>query len=99
MDDDEMGRALGEIFQTLIDDGWELPIHITALASNGLRLLGSYEQTKEGTCDFKTSASYFPLGKGMQLPINVMAVNKEGEAVRVLLSHKGQKIEFTFSEN
>ena len=101
VDMSDLARNLAKIIQELIDRGWQSPICFAALGTNGFVQTGAYaidEEAQQWT--FQNGLSQMPADEeDIRLPINIMLVNTEGEAVRVVLSSKNDKLEYRFSEN
>lgn len=81
-----------EILRTLLDKGFQLPIYWVAVGINGSILAAQYEASgdKDLTCNFLIE--HCPSGT-VQFPINMMFVDSQGQAARVLI--KGpDKVEY-----
>lgn len=75
----------GVSIQQLLDAGFELPIHFAAVSANGSVVAGTYHTSPEdGTFDYQITAETMKQ-EGMTSPINIMYVDRRGEAALVVL--------------
>jgi hypothetical protein len=76
-------KVLGEIIQKLLEDNFELPIHSVIVGINGSILVGRYESSDGENLIFTPLIDHCPSGM-VKLPVNIMFVDAQGEAARVL---------------
>lgn len=75
-------EALGAMLQ----NGFELPIHVAVVAVNGSMMFATYSDSGGDTLDCDVTANHI-VGPGLTLPINVMFVDSRGEAARVIIEN------------
>jgi hypothetical protein len=79
----EMVEALSDALQQLLEQGFEVPIHLAVIAKNGASMSGTYSLIGS---DLKFK-SHHQQGGGFMLPINIMLVDSRGEAARLLIGN------------
>lgn len=78
-------KAFGEIIQQLVARGWEMPVYVASIGSNGGSIIAVYEPPdsgRAGGCRFIAQALK---PEGIKYPINTLWVNSKGDGVRVVL--------------
>jgi hypothetical protein len=71
--------------QQLLDGGFEMPIHFAAVGTNGSVVAGTYRSSPNGRgfdCRITVEAAK---PEGLTAPINIMYVDRKGEAALVVL--------------
>ena len=65
-----------------------LPLHLCAVSVNGAVLVVRYSESEEDedSIDAEVVVQHYP-DAGVQLPINMMITDADGDAARVLLVH------------
>jgi hypothetical protein len=81
----ELTLQMGEVLETLIDRGFVPPIYVAALSHNGSALCFVYDASPSGAGLEASVLCHHFAGRMMAMPINVMFVDKRGEATRVVL--------------
>lgn len=79
-----LGEGLAEVLSTLLEHGFEPPIHVGVVSRNGCAMWFVYVANEQGSLDAKMLAEFAP-HVTMTLPINIMLVDACGEAARVVL--------------
>jgi hypothetical protein len=71
----------------LLDSGFEMPIHFAAVGTNGAVVAGTYRETDHGR-SFECQITVQTMKpEGLTAPVNVMYVDRRGEAALVVLRH------------
>jgi hypothetical protein len=75
----------GASIRQLLDAGFEMPIHFAAVGANGSVVAGTYRASPQGRgCDCQITVQ--PLKpEGLTSPVNIMYVDRRGEAALVVL--------------
>ena len=74
--------------QQLIDQGFEMPIHFAAIGINGSVVTGTYRRSRRnGGFDCQITAR--TKDNSLTPPVNIMYVDRKGEAALVGISPKG----------
>jgi hypothetical protein len=83
----EVTQAIAQALETLIHKkGFEVPIYMAAIGSNGYTYAIKYQQETEGTAlESKELAEYAPDEEGARFPINMLFVDCQGNGARVLV--------------
>jgi hypothetical protein len=77
-----------------IQEGFELPFYLVAVAVNGSMLYGRYyPATDRGGLECEVLSKLF-VDEFFQVPVNMMLVDSTGQAARVLLT-KDEELAFT----
>ena len=81
----------GASVQQLLDRGFEMPIHFAAVGTNGSILAGTFAFASTGPgfdCTITVDAT---APDGLSSPVNIMYVDRRGEAALVVLQqlHEG----------
>lgn len=80
-------EALGEILQTLLAQGFELPFYLAAVGCNGSFICSEFQPGPEGLiCEHVAERL---VGEGLAAPVNMMIVDARGEAARVTIGRSG----------
>jgi hypothetical protein len=69
----------------LLDSGFEMPIHFAAVGTNGAVVAGTYQPATHGRslqCQITVQTTN---PEGLTAPVNVMYVDRRGEAALVVL--------------
>ena len=82
---DDVSQHLADCIVQLIDNGFELPLHVAGIARNGAALVATYSAGDNG---LETSFKLLPSGH-FATPINLMFVDARGEAARVVFASHG----------
>jgi hypothetical protein len=75
----------GASIQKLLDRGFEMPIHFAAMGTDGSLVAGTFQLSPEGQgldCRITVQGSK---PAGMTAPVNIMYVDRKGEAALVVL--------------
>lgn len=80
-----LGDAFVETLQRCLDEGMQPPFIVCAVAINGAGQIYRITPGEDGECLAQSHAA----GGMMQLPINMMVVDQDGDAARVLISANG----------
>jgi hypothetical protein len=80
----EVTQAIAQALETLIHKkGFEVPIYMAAIGSNGYTYAIKYQQETEGTAlESKELAEYAPDEEGARFPINMLFVDCQGNGAR-----------------
>ena len=83
----EVTKAIAQALETLIHEkGFEVPIYMAAIGSNGYTYAVKYQQKAEGTgLEAKELAEHAPDEEGARFPINLLFVDCRGNGARVLV--------------
>jgi hypothetical protein len=85
---DELTKALTAMVEAIMEKGADCPILAVAVAINGTLLYVRYDERDETlTC---TPLAEHIKDDGLELPINVMYVDREGEAYQGIISVDGR---------
>jgi hypothetical protein len=88
---------LTEILETLLEKGFAPPIFLAGIAVNGEMFLGEYRESPSGSgLDFELLAQHSP-DHAFLTPMNMMFVDRRGEAARVVIRRDGDKPKFFLS--
>lgn len=84
----EVTQAIAEALEMLIHKkGFEVPIYMAAIGSNGYTYAVKYQQEAEGTAlEAKELAEHAPDEEGARFPINMLFVDCRGNGARVLVN-------------
>lgn len=86
---ESLDEQLRDILRTLLERGCELPFYWTMISANGGIVGGYYKEVEEGEgLDVEFLVSHEP-DNFFELPINMMFVDKKGEAARVVIDKSG----------
>jgi len=88
--EDKLGGAISNLIQWLAEQGSEPPFYFAAIASNGHTVVGFFERNREGLFEATLTAEYEADGKGLVLPINMMATDKTGRAGHLMIAQDGR---------
>jgi len=79
-------EQLADIINACLERGLVLPLHLCAVSVNGAVLVVRYSESEEDedSIDAEVVVQHY-LDAGVQLPINMMMTDADGEAARVLL--------------
>jgi hypothetical protein len=75
----------------LLDSGFEMPIHFAAVGTNGAVVAGTYQPANHGgsfQCQITVQTTK---PEGLTAPVNVMYVDRRGEAALVVLRPSPEK--------
>lgn len=86
---DLLSEKLSEILETLINKGFTPPLYCAAISTNGSIMTFQYEFAQDGTLDMKLISSHSPEGQ-FTIPVNIMFVDKKGDAARVIIEKSGE---------
>jgi hypothetical protein len=94
MSDDGFASQLGEVLTELLARGFQLPLHMAIVASNGAILGGSYEPDSDSGTSlvFNATADNTAGFEGMAFPVNVLYVDPTGKVVRVTINASGKPV-------
>jgi len=83
----EVTQAIAQALETLIHEkGFEVPIYMAAIGSNGYTYAVKYQSKAEGTAlEAKELAEYTPDEQGARFPIHLLFVDSRGNGARVLV--------------
>ena len=83
----EVIKAIAQALETLIHEkGFEMPIYMAAIGSNGYTYAVKYQQKAEGTgLEAKELTEHAPDEEGARFPINMLFVDCRGNGARVLV--------------
>jgi hypothetical protein len=83
----EVIKAIAQALETLIHEkGFEVPIYMAAIGSNGYTYAVKYQQKAEGTgLEAKELTEHAPDEEGARFPINMLFVDCRGNGARVLV--------------
>jgi len=83
----EVTKAIAQALETLIyKKGFEVPIYMAAIGSNGYIYAIKYQQEAEGTrLEGKELVEHAPDEEGARFPINMLFVDCRGNGARVLV--------------
>ena len=83
-----MTQAIAQALETLIHEkGFEVPIYMAAIGSNGYTYAIKYYQEAKGKAlEAKELAEYAPDEEGARFPINMLFVDSRGNGARVLVN-------------
>ena len=84
---DDLVQAMAECLQSLLDSGFEAPLHVAGVARNGSAFVVTYELTKDG---LEPTFRLEPNG-AFALPVNMMFVDQRGEAARLVIGQSGER--------
>ena len=85
---DKLAAHIASVLDTLLDDGFVLPIHVAGLGRNGAAVVLTYNQNGD---DVVPSFTLDPTGP-MAIPINLMFTDARGEAARVVIDGSGLRL-------
>ena len=79
-------EQLADIINACLERGLVLPLHLCAVSVNGAVLVVRYSESEEDedSIDAEVVVQHYP-DAGVQLPINMMITDADGDAARVLL--------------
>jgi len=79
-------EQLADIINACLERGFVLPLHLCAVSVNGAVIVVRYRASEEDeeSIDGEVVVQHSP-DAGVQLPINMMMTDADGDAVRVLL--------------
>ena len=83
----EVTKAIAQALETLIHKkGFEVPIYMAAIGSNGYIYAIKYQQEAEGaSLEGKELVEHAPDEEGARFPINMLFVDCRGNGARVLV--------------
>lgn len=76
-------ESFGQILETLLRNGFEAPIFVALIASNGAFMIGRYDEDGENLSWTKLADNN---SSELEPPINIMYVDTHGEAARVVIN-------------
>jgi len=86
-------EGISQFLASSIEEGFELPLLMTAVAVNGsmtfCRYIPTNGQNADDGLDTEILAGHTE-GSGFQLPINVMLADANGQAARMLIRKPGE---------
>jgi len=88
--EDEVELAIANLIPWLVEQGSEPPFYFAAIASNGHTVVGFFDRNREGVFEASLTAEYEADGRGLLLPINMMATDKTGRAGHLLIAQDGR---------
>jgi len=79
-------EQLADIINACLERGFVLPLHLCAVSVNGAVIVVRYSESEEDedSIDAEVVVQHYP-DAGVQLPINMMITDADGDAARVLL--------------
>lgn len=80
---DAVGNVFSEILSNLVDQGFELPLVVAAIAVNGSVSVARFARSPEGVA-VQVLANHIE-GGGFQTPVNIMVTDSNGDAARVVV--------------
>ncbi|MGA2318733.1 MAG: hypothetical protein ABSG71_20490 [Thermodesulfobacteriota bacterium] len=80
-------ESFGQILKTLLQNGFEAPLFVALIASNGAFMIGRYDEDGENLRWTKLADSN---SSELRPPINIMYVDAHGEAARVVINPMGE---------
>jgi hypothetical protein len=86
---EQLTLAIAERLESLLNEGFDLPMQFAAIAVNGSSINGSYEPDDEGGLKPKITAQSFEAA-GFQLPINIMFVDALGRMAHLVIEVGGK---------
>jgi hypothetical protein len=82
----ELSMQIGQALEQCLAMGYQPPLFVAAIASNGYMFYLGYDRSKKGHgLDATTLAEYIS-DEGVKLPVNIFVVDSKGEASRLLIS-------------
>src|SRR5262245_15065320 len=82
----EVTKAIAQLETLIHKKGFEVPIYMAAIGSNGYIYAIKYQQEAEGTrLEGKELVEHAPDEEGARCPINMLFVDCRGNGARVLL--------------
>jgi hypothetical protein len=87
---EDLAQQLGEILATARDSGMVLPYYMVAVAHNGSMIFIKYEEDQAGYGLKAEQLADYINDDGFMIPINMMLVDKTGQAVRVFIGQEGK---------
>jgi hypothetical protein len=93
----EVTQAIAQALETLIHEkGFEVPIYMAAIGSNGYTYAVKYQPKADGTALEATELTeHAPDEEGARFPINLLFVDCRGNGARVLVNapmSEGEKL-------
>ena len=84
----EVTQAIAQALETLIHEkGFEVPIYMAAIGSNGYTYAVKYQPKADGTALEATELTeHAPDEEGARFPINMLFVDSRGNGARVLVN-------------
>lgn len=76
-------ESFGRILEILLRNGFEAPLFVALIASNGAFMIGRYDEDGENLSWTKLADSN---SGELRPPINIMYVDTRGEAARVVIN-------------
>ena len=92
MTDDEqrqLGKDMAGVLHTLLSRGFKFPIMFASLSVNAQVHVGRYEQDESGAVSTEILAEKVDDPEGFLMPLNIMYVDRIGEAARVVIGEVG----------
>ena len=86
---DFLKEKLNEILETLMNEGFTPPLYGAAISTNGSIMTFQYEFAQDGSLDMKLISNHCPDGQ-FSIPVNMMFVDKRGDAARVVIEKSGE---------
>ncbi|HMK76263.1 MAG TPA: hypothetical protein VK568_08820 [Thermodesulfobacteriota bacterium] len=77
----------GQILEILLQNGFEAPLFVAVIASNGAFMIGRYDEDGENLRWTKLADSN---SSELRPPINIMYVDTRGEAARIVIKPTGE---------
>src|SRR5579859_1226295 len=94
-DMDNLAEKLGEVVRALLDKGFVPPIRCACITANGSLIYVEYRPNAEGQ-GLATDVLAEHDDRAYRLPMNVLFVDNEGDAARVLIAPGGERTEIQF---
>jgi hypothetical protein len=82
-------KKMAEIFEKLLEEGFELPMYWVAVSANGSIAGARYETSDGEHLNFVPLVDHSPSGI-FQVPVNMMFTDTKGRAARVLFEGPGK---------
>ena len=90
-----LSDKLGEVVRTLLEKGFVAPIRCACITANGSLIYVEYQPRAEGEGLETNVLAEHEVG-AYRLPMNVVFVDNEGDAARVLIQPGGERTEIQF---
>jgi hypothetical protein len=88
---DAIARLLVEVLAACLDRGMALPFTVAAVGVNGSILAVRYTSSADQDRPVATGIAEHVEGTEFSLPINIMVVDQNGDAVRIVIDPEGHR--------
>jgi hypothetical protein len=90
-----LSETLGEVVRILLEKGFVAPIRCACITANGSFIYFEYRPRAEGQ-ELETNVLAEHEAGAYRMPMNVVFVDNEGDAARVLIQPGGERTEIQF---